>query len=119
MNRDSSKPGRGLGVANTFIWGGLTALMAGGALVSAAAAFNAAVRRGSLKDAALAAGVALVTAATAAATGKVMKDSAHDAFGKPAEKKQELPPFFAKLFADEKGDSANPPSRAKPGAAPL
>ena len=119
MNRDSSKPGRGLGIANTFIWGGLTALMTGAALVSAAAAFNAAARRGSLKDAALAAGVALITAAAAAAAGKVTKDSAHDAFGKADEKKQDLPPFFAKLFADEKGDSPNPPSRAKPDVSPL
>ncbi len=110
MSSDNRKPGRGLGIANTFIWGSLTALMAGAALVSAAAAFNSAARRGSVKDAALATGAALITAAIAAATGKVTKDSAHDAFGKPDEAKQDLPPYFAKLFADEKGDSPNPPS---------
>jgi hypothetical protein len=114
MNSDSNKPGRGLGIANTFIWGGLAALMAGGALVSATAAFNAVSRRGSLRDAALAAGIAVVTAAAAAVTGKVTKDSARDAFGEADEKKRDLPPFFAKLFAGEKGDSPNPPSRARP-----
>ncbi len=93
------KSGRGVSVANTLVWGAL-ALMTGG--VALAATFAAASRRGSVKETAVAAGVAIVSGLAAAATGKIAKDSAQDALGKPLEEKQELPPYFAKLFDENK-----------------
>ena len=58
----------------------------------------------------LIAAAALFTLAASSRTRKSAKDSAREAFGKADETNHDLPPFFAKLFADEKGDSPNPPS---------
>jgi hypothetical protein len=118
MDRER-KSGRGLGIANALVWGGLTALLGAAALASAAVAFNAASRHGSVKETVVAAGIAAAATAAAAATGKVAKDSAHDVLAKPDGENQELPPYFARLFEKEKGDSPNPPSANpdKPGPA--
>lgn len=98
------KSGHGVSIANTLVWGAL-ALLTGG--IALTAAFAAASRQGGVKETAVAAGVAVVSGLVAAATGKVARDSALDAFGKPPEEKHELPPFFSRLFDENKPKGPN------------
>jgi hypothetical protein len=70
--------------------------------IALTAAFTAASRRGSIRETAVAAGVAIAAGLVTAATGKVAKDSARDVFGRAPAGEMELPPYFAKLFDEQK-----------------